>query len=117
MMLQHNISFDTYYGRIIDPVSYKFIKFLKDVIGKNKQFPSSLKTQVFGNIKKAVDRISPQNKNDYKQYMYFIFMSLLNKLIKTNKTFDEITKPSSMSDMILLKGYLIPLLDLVVEIN
>jgi len=117
MMLQHNISFDTYYGRIIDPVSYKFIKFLKDVIGKNKKLPSSLKTQVFGNIKNAVDRIQPQNKNDYKQYLYFMFMSLLDKLIITGKTFDEICKPSNMSDMILLKSYLIPLIDVVVEIN
>jgi len=117
MMLQNNISFDTYYGRIIDPVSHKFIKFLKDHMGVNKKFPTSLKTQVFGNIKKAVDRISPQNKNDYKQYLFFMFMSLLNKIINTGKTFDEVCKPNNMTDMILLKGYLIPLIDLVVEIN
>lgn len=117
MMLRNNISFDTYYGRVIDPVCHNFIKFLKAHMGQNKRMSSSLKTQVFGNIKKAVDRISPQNKNNYKQYLYFMFMSLLNKVMSTNKTFDEVTKPSSISDMLLLKGQLIQLLDLVVEIN
>jgi len=117
MMLQNNISFDTYYGRVIDLVAYKFINFLKDNMGTKKTYPPSLKTQVFENIKTAVNRIQPQNKNDYKQYLFFMFMSLLNKVMSTGKTFNEISKPKNMEDMLLLKCYLIPLIDLVVEIN
>lgn len=117
VMQQYNISFDTYYGRVIDPVCYKFMTYLDNILGKNNPIDTRVKNDIFSEIKKYADRISPQNKNDYKQYCYFMFMYLLNKVNNTKMTLKDILKPKSTDDMLLLKMYLLPLLDLFVEIK
>ena len=114
--MQHNISFDTYYGRIIDPISYKMLKVIQSVLGTNKDYPK-LHNDVFVMITKYVDKLGPQNKNDYKQLMYFIIIDLMNKLKQANRSIPFIMNPTTKEDYILLKLYLIPLLDLISEIH
>lgn len=117
IMLQNSISFDTYYGRVIDPVAYKFMDYLTKVLGTNNSLHPSLKSDIFEKIKKRVDKLSPQNKNDYKQYLYYMFMGLLQQIKDKNLDVNTIMKPKSLSGILLLKTYFIPLLDLIVEIN
>jgi len=117
MMLQNNISFDAYYGRVIDPVAYKFIEYLRSILGTDKTLHPSIKSDIFEKIKKRVDILSPQNKNDYKQYLYYMFMNILQKIKDVNVPIDTMMKPKSISDILLLKTYFIPLIDLIVEIN
>jgi DNA polymerase elongation subunit (family B) len=118
MILENNIGTETYYGRVLDPSVYQFIQLCKDNFGTDKNMPPSVKTVIFDKITKAVtDKIKPQNKNDYKQYMYLIFMHLLNKLKDSNVPLSNILKPTSFKDSNLLKMYFIPLIDILNEVN
>ncbi len=118
MMLQNNISFDTYYGRVIDPESYIFINMLNNLLGSNEQIPPSIKTSIMIEIKKFVkDRLKPANMNNYIQWVYYMFMYLLTTLKKINKPLNTIFKANTHKDQLILKSYLIPLIDLLIEIK
>ena len=84
MMMQNNISFDSYYGRVLDPECYVFMNMLNSILGTNEQINPGLKTFIMEEIKKFVKRLAPQNMNNYNQYVYYMFMYLVNKLKQIN---------------------------------
>jgi hypothetical protein len=117
MMMQNNISFDSYYGRVLDPECYIFINMLNSILGTNEEINPGLKTSIMIEIKKFVKRLAPQNMNDYNQYVYYMFMYLLNKLKQINIPLKIIFEGNSHKLQLILKSYLVPLLDLMVEIK
>lgn len=117
MMMQANISFDTYYGRIIDPLAYKALGVLKASLGTDKGLPTSIHNTLYDLIKIYVDKLAPQAKNEYKQQMYYILMNAFVKLKKANIPLKDIIDPQDERDYILFKLYLLPILDLMATIH
>jgi len=115
MMLQNNISFDSYFGRVLDPTCYTFINTL--IENKDKNLISNIKTNICTSIKTHVDRLKPQNKNDYKQYLYYMFMQLLTDVLNSKVPINTIFQPKTHKHYLLLKSYLLPLLDIIVDIK
>ena len=111
MILQSNISFDSYFGRVIPPCTYKSLALLEDHIGI-KPLPN----QVFQNIQKIVwDYINTDSVKDKKeklQFIYYILVFLFKTLQDSNIELSRIYKPSNTNESLLLKNYLIPLLDI-----
>lgn len=117
-MIQQNISFDSFYGRILDPLCYKLLENqLGAVLGTNKKLAPGLHNILFDNINKYVDKLKPQNKNDYKVVMYYILMNCINKLLKYNRPLDKIMQPEKKEDYLVQKLYLIPILDIMTLIH
>lgn len=122
MIQQYNISFDSYYGRILDPICYPFLNnFVIPLLGTNKNFNDIHKNfheNIFTRVCNYVDnRISVTNKNDVKQEMYYIIWDKMIKLKQANRPVEALFHPKTRADMLLLKNYLIPVLDLIVDIS
>lgn len=113
-IMQYNISFDAYFGRIIDPISYKlFENHIIPICGTNTPIANGLHTTIFTTVKNYVDnKLHPQNKNDYIQKMYYIIMNCFNKLKQFNIPINNLFNPTNSKEYIVLKLYLLPLLDL-----
>lgn len=117
MMLQYNISFDSMFGRVIDPVCYDFLSLIDKHIGTGVPFPPGLYNRFLEYSKSYTQRISPQNKGEYTQYVYFILAYLVNKLIKLNVHLSKLITPQIREHYIILKLYLLPLIDLLTEVH
>jgi len=117
MMLQYNISFDSMFGRIIDPICYEFLHLIDKHIGTGVPFPPGLYNKFLEYSKSYVQRISPQNKGEYTQYIYYILSYLIQKLIKSNVHISKLLAPEIREHYIILKLYLLPLIDLLAEIH
>lgn len=117
MMKQNNISFDTYFGKIIDPNCHKIINLLNSILGTPKQIPEGLNDNIFDLIQKYVEKLEPQNKKEYAQNMYYIIMNCLYKLKSINKSLSKLFNPETLNDYLTLRLYLIPFLDLFDDIH
>lgn len=117
MMLQNNISFDTYYGKIIDPFVYKILGLLDKNLGSPTPLPLGIHNTIFDLIVKYVNRMSPQNKKKYMQAMYFMIMNLLETIKSNNIKLYNVMNPIDYTQHIILKLFLIPFLDLFTEIH
>jgi DNA polymerase elongation subunit (family B) len=112
MILQSNISFDSYYGRIIPVCTYKTLELLEHTIGKSKlpdQLYINIQTMVFS----YVDKNNIDKKKETAAILYYIIIYLFNKLQTVNIPLNRIFTPSTTQESIVLKSILIPLLDLI----
>lgn len=115
-MKQYNVSFETFHGRFIDPFCYKMLKYLESILGTENQYHPNLSNELFKYIDKYVEKID-SDKNENKQLYYYIISNMLNKLKKINKPIEKIFNPSTHNEYLILKLYLIPLLDLFTDIH
>lgn len=110
-ILQSNISFDSYCGRIIPVCTYKVLELLEQYIGKTKLPP-----QIYSNIQTLVtnyiDRVSVDKKKEKSAIYYYIILYLFNKLQTSNIPMDQIYNPVTTTGSLLLKNTLMPLIDL-----
>jgi hypothetical protein len=116
-IIQSNISFDTIFGRIIDPVCYNFLQVISGYFDTKKPLPIQMYSTIYDKCVKYVDRLSPQNKGEYVQYTYLILAFLLKKIEKSGKTLNELFNPKSIQDYLLLKRYFITMIDLFDDIH
>ena len=111
MIRENNISFDSFFGRIIDPNIYKIFQAIKQNLGNDK-----ILNQYFSSILElSIDHVeykNPTNKNDHYQYNYYITCYTFEKLIKNCKNFDNLLQPTNYSEYILLRNYFILILDM-----
>jgi hypothetical protein len=117
MMLQYNISFDSIFGRVIDPVCYEFLHILNKNIGTGVPFKPGLFDKLLSLSKSYVQKLSPQNKGEYTQYVYYMLSHLVTKLSEKNIHISKLMKPEIREHYIYLRMYLIPLIDLITEIH
>lgn len=117
MMLQNNISFDSIFGRIIDPICYDFLHLVDQYIGTGKSFPPGIYNKFLEYAKLYTERVKPQNKGNYIQYTYLILASLFDKLVEKNITLKTLMEPATREHYIILKLYLLPLIDLLTEVH
>ncbi len=113
MILQHNISFDTFYGYIIDPITYRFI----DLILNNKT-PTILYSQIGTYCKKFVNKSNFQNKSNATEEIYYIITHLMTVIINYINTYKNTNflTPKNQKDYFVLKKYFLPLIKLINEI-
>lgn len=118
MINQLNISFDTFFGKIIDPVVYNFLTAVeKPLSAKMGMIPQQFYSEIYGHIDKYTDRLKPQNKGEYVQNCYIVLAHLLKKVSDVKKTLNELFNPQSIQDYLILKRYLLPALDLFDDIH
>lgn len=116
MMLQNNISFDSYFGRVLDPGCYKTIEYLNLILGTNKNLDPGLYSSIFDLVSKYVEKLDPTQKTEYIQNLYLAVIFLFQKLKEANQSLENLLEPKTFNDYILLRVYLLPLLDLIAEI-
>lgn len=116
MILQGNISFDSYKARIIPPVCYRTLQLFENCLGKNK-YPDGLPDLINNMVKEYVYRENIDQKEQNIRDIYYIMMYLFNRLQLENITIDNIYVPKSTRNAILLKTILIPLLDILNNIH
>ena len=122
MIRQNNISFDTYHGRILDPITTDKSILLLDSLLKDKK--SSTVKNIYSTFldlcSKYIesDKITVTNKSEATQQYYFVISYLFSKIINSKAiSVKEIFQPTSYYNYILLKKYLIPFINLIDEIN
>lgn len=122
MMRQNNISFDTYYGRILNPeTTNKTIDLIDKLLkNRNEQTIKSLYSTFLDLIITHIDsgKINVTNMNDSVQQYYYIISYLFNTIIDSGlKSIKEIFAAKTFKHYILLKKYVIPFLNLIDEIH
>ncbi len=123
MIRQNNISFDTYYGRVLDPLTTSKSLNLIDAFLKNKKDPNI--KRVYSNFLELIvkyiesDKITVQNMNDTIQQYYYVISYLFNKIIysKCNNIKEIFNHQSDYYNYVVLKKYLIPFINLIDEIH
>jgi DNA polymerase elongation subunit (family B) len=112
MIRQFNIGFDTYKARIISPLSYKTLTVLEEFIGV-KPLPSNLFQNIYSIVDEYIEREGAANKTKAKNKLFYIISHHIYSLAEKNIKLEKLYKPSSIQETILLKQYLIPLVDLI----
>ena len=117
MIRQQNISFNTFYGLILDPNCYRFFELLIDCKDNNKKLPSAIYKQIADFCKVYVRRAKFQNMNDAIQITYYIIVYLMKKILECPYPLRDILSNNEPKKYIIFKTYLIPLLNLISEIS
>lgn len=117
MINQLNISFDTYFGKIIDPFTYKFLAAIGKPINAKMPIPQNIYIYLYEMITKYADRLKPQNKGEYVQNCYIIMAYLLKKIDEHKKPLDQLFKQETIEDYIVLRRYFLPMIDLFDDIH
>jgi len=118
MICQQNISFNSFYGKILDPITYRFIELLKTATDERKKLPIIFYSQIATYTQNYVNnRITVTNKTKAIQHVYFIIVWLIDKIINSNETLQNILENQNGENYVILKNYFINLIDLIGRIN
>lgn len=112
MILQSNISFDSYRARIIPPVCHTTLKLLEAVLGTGQQYPPELISSI---NKMAVDYVQREDTSQKEQTastIFYTMLALFDMLYRANLPLSRIFNPTNTKESILLKTVLVPLLDI-----
>lgn len=116
IILQSNISFDSYRARLIPPACYTTLKLLEQYLGV-KPYPPSLAASAMKAAFDYVDREKIASKEETGTKIYYIIMTLFDTLAKHNIPLQKIYNPTTSQESILLKTVLTPLLDIMNTIH
>lgn len=111
-ILQSNISFDSYRARILPTCTYKTIILLNNVLTKTN-FPEALAPSLFKMCVDYTQKPTITRKLQTITEIYYIMMHHFETLFKSNLPLYNILTPNTTPAAILLKTYLIPLLDII----
>ena len=117
MIKQSNISFDSFFGRIIDPNVYNMINTLSINLGNTnllKQFCTNILELSINYVEK---KKTSANKNDAYQQNYYITAYLFTKILKNCKSFDDLFNPKQYSEYIMLRNYFLVLVDMMERLH
>jgi DNA polymerase elongation subunit (family B) len=117
MICQYNISFDTFHGRVIDPIVTKSLVTIDNIIKSNGPIADNIYIGLCDMASKYVYREEFTNKNDYTQQVYYITCYLIKKIKEHGKELDKLFHPKDYKDYIVLKRYLLPLIDLLEDLS
>lgn len=116
MILQGNISFDSYKARIIPPACYRTMELLENHLGKSP-YPDGLGTVINNMVKDYVYREKVDQKEGNIRDIYYISLYLFDILQTKNIPIENIYNPKNTEQAILLKTVLVPLLDIINTIH
>lgn len=110
MILQYNISFDSYIGRIIPPTCNIPLQMMEQIVGKTT-YPDQLAKQLNERSLQYVDSGKITKKKETSQSLYYIMMHLFDTIANSGTDMYRIYNPTNNQEAITLKTCLIPLLD------
>ncbi len=114
MILQQNVGFDTFYGRMLAPHMKNTIDFLQKFLGSfKKEPPSGFNTAIMNVAGKYVTKLDPQNKNDETIKVYLILYNLFEKLRRSNIPFDQLINPTDERTYAIFRAYFMQYIELV----
>jgi len=111
MIMQHNISFDSYRARVFPDTVLPILRFLEMNVGRNPLDTkplTSLQVSIASYVKR--EKITPQAKT--VKEMYYIAAFLINQIFASRITMDKVYRGDSNESRTVLMKYLLPLLDL-----
>ena len=111
MMLQHNISIDTFFGRIVPRKLNKTFVLLDKYLGHLKSMPNSLYIAFFDYVDNYIKIVNPAGKMKVVQKLYFILVYLFQQLLRCGKTLKELMVPKDIGTYVLCRTYLVPFLE------
>jgi DNA polymerase elongation subunit (family B) len=114
-MMQYNMGFDTYFGFILDPICYNFLNIINKVIGTDQQYPEQISNDLCNIILKYLSDKHDKGKNS--QLLYIILMDALYTLKEHNIPISKLFSQSNFKEYLLLKLYLLPLLETFIKIH
>jgi DNA polymerase elongation subunit (family B) len=122
MIAQHNISFDTLLGYIIDPYHNKFIDVLSTIIDEtNEDIKLNKKIELFQTIntmiESFIEKDDGQNKLDTGRNLYYIITHLLNRLVHSCIPLNTIFSPKGDVHYELLKFYFLDVIEILNRIH
>ena len=117
MINQLNISFDTFFGKIIDPVTHRFLAAIEKPLTAKMPIPQNVYSLMYEMTVKYVDKLKPQNKGEYVQNYYLIMAFLLKKIEDHKTSLAQLFNQQSLEDYMTLKRYFLPLIDLFDDIH
>lgn len=112
MIRQFNIGFDTYHARVISPLAYKTLNVLEDYIGI-KPLPANLFQNIYTIVDEYIEREGAANKTKAKNKLFYIISYHIYILAEKNIKLEKLYNPTIIQEVILLKQYLVPLIDLI----
>ncbi len=116
MILQSNISFDSYKARVIPPYCYSTMQLLENCLGK-QQYPNQLVNNIESFAIDYVYREDETSKDQLITNIYYITLLLFDMLSRENLEIQHIYEPKTTKASIILKTMLIPLLDIMNTIH
>ncbi len=116
MILQSNIGFDTLKSKIINPITYNFITFLDNNLGKCDLDPK-VNNKIFEIVDTFIKEENPSKKRELLIMYYYLISKLLKVLFDSRLTLSQIMNPQNDKANILLSKYLIPFLDIFEEVH
>ena len=116
MINQYNIGLNTFFGRIIPEASNSHFKFFERFFGTCKDLSSNVCTAFLDTAEKFVENMTDsedeeetdnkfKNKNDAKQYYYYIMSYLFKKILQSGFTLEELCNPKTLQQYIVSKTY------------
>ena len=116
MILQGNISFDSYQARVIPPFCYSTLHVLEECLGR-QQYPPSLIATIEKFALDYVYREDEGSKDALATNVYYIALLLFDMLARENIEAHHIYEPKTTKGSLLLKTVLVPLLDIINTIH
>jgi len=117
MITQLNISFDTFFGKIIDPLTYKFLAAIDKALIAKMPIPQSIYLSLYEMTVKYVDKLKPQNKGEYVQNYYLIIAYLLKKIEDHKKSLSQLFNQQEIEDYMIIRRYFLPMIDLFDDVH
>ncbi len=117
MTTQHNISFDTFIGIVINPSLYTTLNILSQLCGNTNMLPDSLPIRISEMIQKHININQYENKKNAFRNYYYIILYLYSEIIRSKIQFQNICMPKTDNEIKILKLYLMPLLDTINTIH
>lgn len=121
MINQYNIGINTFFGRVLPPTLDKSFEFYNRFFGKTdpNKIPEVIFQRFFEESEKYVENLKVdefdndeaersnkfKNKNEAKQYFYFIMSYLFKQILKSGFTLDELMGPKNMKQYIVSRVY------------
>lgn len=128
MINQYNIGLNTFFGRLIPSMSKNNFKFFEKYFGKYKEPPEGsyiafleYSERFVENLKDSEDDDETENKfknkNDAKQYYYYIISYLFKKILQSGFTLEELCNPKTLDQYIVSRTYFNNLIEAMETIN
>lgn len=112
MILQYNISFDSYKARIVPPTCTTALQMMEQIVGKST-YPEGLAKQLNDRALQYVSNAKVQKKKELASSLYYIMIHLFQTIGQSGIDMFRLYEPTNNYESILLKTGLIPLLDVV----
>jgi len=119
MIMQFNISFDTLYGIIIDPVCYNAMTSLSQMMNSTGERRQQIAAKIKLAIEKTFEQIfgtTSKGKTSYRKEdraFLTVISAIVDRLCESGLSFQEICTPTTPKGYVYLRRYFIPLLDMI----